>query len=105
MPLFLPKFGIQDGWKNGIQNIQGKLKAPVVIEAGSYYLVVYDIKKKDGGHACVYFKVPSSRHAAVNKYFKEKNVTLSLNTDNISVQNMQAEHIVTVNTWVFSATV
>ena len=43
MPLFLPEFGIQDGWKNSIQNVHGKLKAPVV-DAGSYYLTVYNIK-------------------------------------------------------------
>lgn len=29
--LFLPEFGIQDCWKNGIPNVRGMLRAPVVI--------------------------------------------------------------------------
>lgn len=52
LPLFLPEFGIQDGWKNSIPNVRGKLKAPVVIEADLHYLVVCNIKKKDGSSKC-----------------------------------------------------
>lgn len=33
--LFLPEFGIQDCWKNGVPNVQGMLRAPVVIDGDS----------------------------------------------------------------------
>lgn len=40
--------------------------------------------------AFIYFKEHSSQHAAVNKYFSQKNEMLSINTDNVNVYNIQA---------------
>ena len=64
-------FRIQDDWKNSIQNIQGKLKAPVVIEAGSHYLSCLSYKNKE---AKLLFtsKCTVANNAAVNKYRSQK---------------------------------
>lgn len=45
--LFLPEFGIQDCWKNGIPNVRGMLRAPVVIGRLSLSCCLEHYKKKD----------------------------------------------------------
>lgn len=78
LPLFLPEFGIQDCWKNSIPNVRGKLKAPVVIEADLHYLVVCNIKKKDGGSKCTLANMQW-------QIFHSKNVMFNPSTDAYSL--------------------
>lgn len=68
--LFLPEFGIQDCWKNGIPNVRGMLRAPVVIGRLSLSCCLEHYKKKD----------VQSVHQKKKKMYKNKYVRYNMQT-------------------------